>query len=154
MPRKGIIVAKLSITELDEIYGVRITLESMALKQAYLNNLDQVLTEMKHSLDRQKQSIERNAVTEYLQENIKFHDIFIHLSNNSYLVSLIQNIEEITLRYRVSSLSLAGRMEKSFNDHLALYNHLDSGNLKKAQEILEKHITSSATKLKEELSLD
>src|SRR5690554_1178101 len=153
VPRKGIFVAKLSITELDEIYSVRINLETMALKQAYTNNVDKVLDEMKQSLEVQKLSIEKKAITQYLQENINFHDIFINHSGNSYLVSLLQNIEEVTLRYRVSSLSLAGRMEKSFDDHWSLYQYLESGNLDKAQGVLERHILSSAEKMKEELTL-
>jgi DNA-binding GntR family transcriptional regulator len=153
VPRKGIFVAKLSITELDEIYGVRINLECMAMKQAYAINRDQLLLEMKQSLENQKKSIQKKAVTKYLQENIHFHDIFINLSGNSYLVSLLQNIEEVTLRYRVSSLSLAGRMEKSYDDHLSLYQHLEAGDLDKAQEALERHITSSAEKMKELIAL-
>lgn len=152
VPRKGIFVAKLSVKELDDIYSVRINLECMALKQAFLANGEQLLREMKQSLELQQQAVEQHAVKEYLQENIKFHDIFISHSRNDYLVSLLMNIEELTLRYRVYSLNLTGRIDKSYQDHMDMYRKLEQGDLEGALKGLEEHILSSAEKMKTEYS--
>lgn len=150
IPRRGIFVAKLSRTELDNIYGVRINLECLALKQAFELNGDLILSAMKTSLDNQQRWVDSHAFKDYLQENIEFHNIFIAFSRNDYLVSLLMNIEELTLRYRVYSLHLAGRIEKSYQDHWAIYRHLTAGKVEAAQNVLADHISSSAEKMKAE----
>jgi DNA-binding GntR family transcriptional regulator len=150
-PRKGTFVSNLSINELKEMYEVRLNLELLAMKSAYVNAAEKTLRDLGQSLEEQQKFINNKDFQGYLQENIHFHDIFKTNSGNGYLVSLLQNIEELTLRYRASSMNLSGRVEKSFKDHLSIYNYLKSSELDKALSTLENHITSSANRLQKEL---
>ncbi|RFU71209.1 GntR family transcriptional regulator [Peribacillus saganii] len=153
-PRKGIFVSQLSVKELKEMYEVRLNLEMLALKNSYLHSPDKTVSELEESLEKQQLLIDNRDFQAYMNENIRFHDIFITNSGNSYLISTLQNIEELTLRYRASSMNLSGRLEKSLNDHLAICNFFKSGTIEKALKTLENHIISSALRLQEELSKD
>lgn len=151
IPRKGVFVSELSVKELKEIYEIRLNLELLALKSAYQNEPEIMFSEMEQSLTRQETAVNDHDVKGYLQENIHFHDIFINNSGNSYLVTLLQNIEELTLRYRASSMNITGRIEKSFQDHLLIYSYLKANNLDQALLTLENHITSSEKSLQNQL---
>lgn len=143
IPRKGVFVSVLSQKELDEIYSVRLNLEYLALQRAVTQNCDQVVQELRKSLRQQEALIASGDLTAYIAENVAFHNVFAIHSDNNFLATLLKNIEERTLRYRVSSLRLPGRMNESYRDHKALVQSLEVQDVDSALKILSTHILSS-----------
>ncbi|QSO49345.1 GntR family transcriptional regulator [Alicyclobacillus mengziensis] len=152
LPRKGVYVRQISVTELQEMYAVRIELESMAMRLAASSNPEEVVARLSRSLDTQSQCIHRSDVVGYIQENIKFHEVFSDLCGNGYLKSLVKAIEDHTLRYRVLSLrTLPGRMEVSYKDHVFIRDFIREGKLTIAEQVLREHILASRAQLEQRL---
>lgn len=152
IPRKGVYVKQLSVTELQEMYAVRIELEAMTMRLAASSNPAEVVARLSRNLDMQSECIHRGNVVGYIQENIKFHEVFSDLCGNGYLKTLIKAIEDHTLRYRVLSLrTLPGRMEVSYKDHVFIRDFIREGKLTIAEQVLREHILASRAQLEQRL---
>jgi len=151
MPRKGVFVSKLSEDELEQIYAVRINLETMAMRAAVKFYPKEVLDAISRSLESQRQFLEEPNVSAYISENVKFHNVFTEYSGNAYLNQLLRNIEDRTLRYRVFSLRSPGRMEKSYQDHLYIRDFISDGRLGIAEQVLIEHILTSKNEIERQL---
>ncbi|QSO54000.1 GntR family transcriptional regulator [Alicyclobacillus curvatus] len=144
VPRKGVFVSKLSLDELEDMYAVRIELEAMAMRLAVNLHAEAVVGRLTENLSIQEECVAAKDVGRYIQENIRFHEVFSDLCGNSYLRTLIENIETSTLRYRAFSLrTLPGRMDASHRDHEFIRDFIRDGKLAIAEQVLRDHILVS-----------
>lgn len=151
VPRKGVFVSTLSLKELEEIYSVRVNLECLALQFAITRHYDEVMRELRLSLQTQGALIEDGELSNYISENVHFHNVLTRHADNSFLASLLQNIEERTLRYRASSLRLPGRAMESYLDHRSLVRTLEIRDIEKAVKLLSNHILSSKEEIEAQI---
>jgi len=153
VPRKGVFVSKPSLGDLEDMYAVRIELEVMAMRLAVNLHPEAVMSRLSESLDIQEECVLSKDVGRYIQENIKFHEVFSQMCDNSYLRKLIDNIQTSALRYRAFSLrTLPGRMDASYRDHIFIGDFIRNGKLTIAEQALRDHILVSKNQMAELLT--
>jgi DNA-binding GntR family transcriptional regulator len=72
--------------------------------------------------------------------NYKFHTSFYRLARNNVLHDLIEQLKKKVLRYRYTSFTLPGHVEKYVEDHEQILNALENRNYRQASKLMEMHV--------------
>lgn len=139
----GTIVSKLSITDLADIYEVRIELEKLALKSAINNiprkQLKKLESELNLILINKSKGNEINE--EYLSlKDEEFHMMILNNSVNNYLKEIYSNIKSQIDRYQHEAYFLTDTSIESTEYHLKILNYIKEKNLEEAIRTLEEHL--------------
>ncbi|MFT8362205.1 MAG: GntR family transcriptional regulator [Sporolactobacillus sp.] len=138
---RGVKVKGLSVKHLDDIYQVRCTLESLAVRQAITHLTPQAIDDVNELLQTQyrlSKHPEEN-LDKILPVNREFHMYLYELANNTVLVDLINNLWDQSERYRLVLLETPGMMENSTEEHDHLFQLMQQGKAEEAGNFLEWH---------------
>ncbi len=139
IPRRGVIVRKISDQKIVEIYDCRIALECMAVR-----NFIEIATE-KQILKFQK--FFKNFDTEkpfdsktYQEEDIKFHNYIIENCGNEFLTRLFQ---QGNLVLCISQIGLIRPPSETLLEHRAIIQAIGDRDIPKAVALAEDHLEKS-----------
>ena len=109
-PRRGVRVGLLSVTDLDEIYACRLSLEGLAAEEAAKHRTDAHLPALEAAMDGLQAAFQASSVSEYFEQNVRLTDRILLASGNATLRRLIGIIGKQALRYRFLAYSRAPKM--------------------------------------------
>lgn len=139
-PRKGAYVSEISVKNMIDILEVRSNLEGLA---AYLA-AQRMTTEKKEDLMRTERSFEQALKTGDMQGMIKsdvqFHRLIVQSSENKHLIQLVEQLQELVLRFRYLYYKDFKRAEEMAPQHRGIYESILGNNPEKAKEAAFKHI--------------
>jgi DNA-binding GntR family transcriptional regulator len=147
-PRKGSFITEISIQDLEELFGIRETLECHAI--------DCIKKRAKKSPD------ELRALTEELgRKLLKKPDIFtvisgfhfnlVELSNNYRLMELYRILGISLRRYQLIYLSIKGQRDVSMKHHQAIVDALKRGTYSDIKKLLKRHIRYVESRVKKQI---
>lgn len=137
LPQKGVIVASISIKEIQEIIEIRVCLERLSLELAFKNIKPEDDENLKSIL--QKHNTEKDAIKVY-ELGMDFHECLYGISKNSELIKIVSQIRGKFGRYlRLHRLLV---LDKEYNQkhHGEILNAILQRNEEEAMNLLEKHI--------------
>lgn len=140
IPHQGIILQEVSITEVREIYDLRIAVEVFVIKKA-INSLNQNdFDNLRQILNLQNEAmIEKNKM-KFMQLDNDFHLYFHKGYYNQKIHSIICSFRERFLSLGLKALEKTNRMETSFREHNEILTALENKNIEKAVAELENHL--------------
>ncbi|MBO8142786.1 MAG: GntR family transcriptional regulator [Firmicutes bacterium] len=139
-PRRGIVVAALSMEEIDEIYLLREALEGMAAREAARRASPVALEELQRFMERMERSLSRGQTEEIRSLNSEYHDRIIALSGMSHLARLVTQLRDRIEFYRRQSLSLGGRPDRALEEHQLILRTLGQRDPDLAEAAMRLHI--------------
>ncbi|WP_029914482.1 GntR family transcriptional regulator [Pelobacter seleniigenes] len=138
IPRKGAVVAALSERDVQEFYAIKSILEGYAAELAAVNLTDKELEKLEAINEKLRNLAAEGDVKAFFRIHNEFHDTFIKAADNSKLFELIQQLGMKFNRLRMASLSVAGRMEISVDEHEKLLDAFRRHDGKTAEELVKK----------------
>ena len=142
-PRKGAYLRRLSIDEINELYDLREALEVHVVRTAKLTPA--LLAELRQSLKRQRALLKANDKPHYIQEDVLFHSKLAQSTHNSYLCSVLENIQNQIWLSRRTSYDLSSSSAPDYHD--AILKALEDSNSDKAQQAMRAHIRNVRERL-------
>ncbi len=149
MPNRGAVVSGLSAAEVEEIYTMRIALESLAIEKAItrLNASDiiraqSVLEIMDHETDK----------TQWGDLNWEFHATLYQAARMSFLLNTIQSLHNNVARYLIIYLDRLSASGLSQKEHWALLKACRGKKTGDAKRILKNHLKHASERLMTYLS--
>lgn len=143
-PNRGATVSELSPEEVDEIYTMRIALETAALQRAVLHltiaNLSQA-EEILKAIDQEQD------ITRWGQLNWEFHATLYHPANLPRLMEWVKMLHINVARYLVIYLAGMDYQATSQREHWQILEACRRGHIKAATEHLEQHLQSASNQL-------
>jgi DNA-binding GntR family transcriptional regulator len=141
LPKRGIMVAGISLEEVEQIYELRMLIEPYALER-YGKTIDLgVYKKLEAFFARSPKKI---SLEEIHKKDDEFHYMFISAAKNTYLTQAYQHSYTQNIRLRILSGNLGKpRIEKSQGEHGVITQYCLDGNWKKAAGALRKHLLSS-----------
>lgn len=110
LPRRGILVRKLTHQEIRDLYEIVGTLESMVVLSVFDQLRKDHIDEMKQCNEEMLNALENKEFNKYYQLNLRFHDYFLSLSPNiilrSYIASVKQRLYDFNRRNYVKAWEL------------------------------------------------
>lgn len=150
IPYHGTTVRRLTKTDIEELYSMRVLLETFAVEHIInVNNSDhvQILKENYEQMVKAGNDNDLKAVNEIDRE---FHDALIAISGHSLLMSMWQ-----TVAMRVRQVMTLTNMRNSdltqiARNHLPLIEAIQQGSLSEAKKLLREHIASAGNLIAED----
>ena len=143
-PNRGAFVSKLSAAEADEIYVMRIALEKEILARAIphltVSHFKQA-GEILSVIDREEN------IAKWGELNWEFHSTLYWPANLPRVMQTIQTLHTNIARYLVLYLAGMDYQKKSQREHRALLQACRAGEVEKAKDILDDHLSSASMHL-------
>ena len=150
-PRKGAAVAHITAQMIEDIFEIRETLESLAVKKSIgkiaLEELEKVGESFKKFIN--KTANEKNCV-QYLALDKKFHDLLSQNCGNKKLIELLANLQEQIHWLRNISLKRIA-FTGSVKEHLAIIEALKKNNEEFIIKALLQHLERAKKSSLEEI---
>jgi DNA-binding GntR family transcriptional regulator len=146
-PRKGAYLRRLSVDEINELYDFREALEVHVVRTAKLTPA--LLTELRQSLKRQRTLLKANDKAHYIREDALFHAKLAQSTRNSYLCSVLENIQNQIWLSRRTSYDLSSSSAPDHHD--AILKALENSDSDKAEQAMRAHIRNVRERLVQSL---
>jgi DNA-binding GntR family transcriptional regulator len=135
-PRKGAYLRRPSAQEVTELYDLREALETHVVRTAKLTPA--VLAELHQSLKRQRAFLKADDRARYIEEDVHFHAVLAQATGNTYLCSVMENIQnQIWLSHR-NSYDLSSAKAPGY--HESIVEALESSDRERAESEMRAHI--------------
>jgi DNA-binding GntR family transcriptional regulator len=137
-------VSPLDLQELDELYAIRVNLDSFAGQLAAANRTPEDVARLKALLAQNAAA----SLDDRMQRNLEFHRSIYRASGNQQLTLLLDQLWDRTERYRIVLVaneadSQQYKRSHSDDDHRAIATALFKGDGEKVAALLRRHVQQS-----------
>jgi len=155
IPHQGYTVAPFSVEEIEELFTLRISLESLALeiiikksKENLISKLYLLTKEMNKNI-KEKFSSQNPRRKKFMLINRDFHLTIATFTGFIHLPSILNNIFDMSERYMNLLEFVVGLNSIDYLEHLEILKSIERKDEKSAKVKMEKHIRRVLNELKE-----
>lgn len=142
IPYRGVVVADLTVEEIEEIYFVRVEIEKIAA-QLVLNNITQKEIQSLKKLAREVERHLREKTHQMIERDSAFHRMVFRACRNRYLYGIIDFLRTKAHIVRFNAWSLPHRIEQSIVEHREMIKAIENRDLPQFEKLIVKHHTFS-----------
>lgn len=153
IPRKGAIVAEITMSDLEDVLEVREALEDLAVRKACQNISEEQLEELERAGEAFAASLEKEDLIACAQADVAFHEIICEATNNRRLIQILNNIREQIYRYRLENLKDKSSHANLVEEHARICQALRARSEEQASEAIRIHIEHQKTSIIESLHM-
>ncbi len=140
LPKKGILVSELRISDINRIFEVRMLLEPYVLRR-YGNRLD---TDRLRYFSQIMSDYTKVPSDSFYDLDDQFHGFIMHAMHNQYLMDTYKNINNMNQRLRMLSGSLVeNRLSDTFAEHRAIISACQQKDWDSAADAMTLHLEAS-----------
>jgi DNA-binding GntR family transcriptional regulator len=151
IPRYGYIITPITITDVQNIYELRLILEKPSVRLAVTRASSKVLEQIANSADFTYQYGDSESYLDFLSKNTDFHVAIARASENKKLADMIaRTLDEMTRIFNLG-LDLRDSGDEMRREHILLSNALLKRDAELAEQILHDQITRSQQRVIESL---
>ncbi len=151
-PRRGAVVASLSLERLLEMFEVMAEMEAICARLAARRMSD----EERRALENQHvicgRAGETSDADHYYTENVKFHCLIYAGAHNRFLEGEVFRLQRRLQAYRRLQLHVKGRLDSSYAEHTAITQAITDGDEEAAGALLQDHVSVQGDRFEEWLS--
>ncbi|VVD86209.1 GntR family transcriptional regulator [Pandoraea anhela] len=145
LPRKGAMVAPVSLNDALEIIDVRMINETYCAELAARAATPDDLAAIRGVLERSRDAIAARDVAAMMRIDRDFHLAISRTSRNQTLAELLRGLHERSLRFWFLALSTPSHLEGVYEEHLELYEALAAHDGERARRAIARHIEEFRT---------
>lgn len=149
-PRRGIFVSELAITDLAQIFEVRVELEALAAKIA----AERITAEQLAALGKLAEAYQKTPPRKkekLIELDGKFHALIREATHNRFLISNLEHYYNLSLRIWYLALPQAAAEDIDIQAHQEIFQAIAKGDGDKASARLATHIKEFHKTIKEYL---
>jgi Transcriptional regulators len=139
-PHRGAVVPELSLTEIDELFELRLLLEPRLLAASAPRLTDGDYTRLDDILDEYSDELRARHVSRWGELNRAFHLLLYSRADKPRTASIVANLLQDCDRHTRLQLTLTGGMERAEAEHAELVRLCRAGRIDEACELLRAHI--------------
>ena len=151
IPNKGVFVREFTIRDIEDVFDLRIMMESFALlhlRQELTQAEKEALLELLGQIEKGYNAGDRK---EYIGADIQFHHHLIQLCGNEFLVKAYSDVYSMIKQFCIYSLIDLQRFDESMVEHREIAHALVTGQLEEAERLDRRHLELTKEKLAEVL---
>ena len=141
LPKKGILVSKLKLNDINHIYEVRSLLEPYTIRR-YGSKLDPIKLERFTEIMGDPDRIVAESYNYYFYDlDDQFHGFIMNALPNQYLTETYKNVNNMNRRIRVlSGNRVENRIRDTFAEHLSIVQACLAGDWEGAADAMAQHL--------------
>jgi DNA-binding GntR family transcriptional regulator len=143
IPRVGVIVKRISIEDVIEIYKIRQNLEVLASTNAMDNITEEEIKELEELLDLTEKKNREGDIKEVVRLFGVFNSKIYEASRMKRLAGMISRLNEYLQRFRIISIAEDVRREKALKEHREILKAIIDKDKEGIDEIIKRHLDYS-----------
>ncbi len=140
IPRKGAVVAEITISDLEDVLEVRLALEKLAVRLVCRSITGEQLAQMRRLSDEFKKTLRGSDLAVCAQTDMNFHEAIYNATGNRRLVQILNNLREQMYRYRMEYLKDRQSHGMLVKEHEEILSALEQRDEEKATAVTRGHI--------------
>lgn len=140
LPRKGVLVAPLSLNDVLDMIEVRLSNELLCITLAAERAHESDFRAMRDIVERSVGLLEQRDINGLMALDLKFHTAISAASRNRVLAELLRNLHEKQARFWFLSLQDPVHLSNVYQEHLAVIDALEHRDIPAAREAIRQHI--------------
>lgn len=146
-PHKDVRVAPLSLSDIEELFGVRAVLEGHALRLAAQNEGARLAEHLEQANARFQRALAAEDYGDVSSANWEFHRFVLDRANNHYLRRLLEDAWAKCLRYRAGFRLIPGRAKAAVREHREIIRAVRTGDLDLMERACRHHIETAGAEM-------
>lgn len=151
VPNKGVFVREFTVRDIDEIFDMRVLLETYGIRHSRKNMTSARLQQLFDKLKLLEQTYAAGDLEAYTRADEELHILIVSLGDNSLVSSTYDRVRSMNQQFRVLSLASHQRFEESLEEHRKLIHALVVGDVVTAEEAMRVHLELARRTIKEHL---
>jgi DNA-binding GntR family transcriptional regulator len=148
-PRRGAVVADVSLRSLIAIYEVREVLEGLATRLAVENAGRRLVRTLQEVLGEHEHAVSRVDLTAVSEADLAFHRLIREAADNPELVRMLDDVQiQVRLAMRTTQVTRGPKL--ALADHRAIFTAMERGDSLAAEEAARAHIARLRSALVEQ----
>ena len=139
-PRRGAYASMISTQDMVEILEVRQDLEGLAAYFAATRMSPVEMEELKEIADKYNDAVKSGNMKELIRYDTQFHRLIVDSCHNKILVSMVEQLQELVLRFRYIYYDNFKRGEEMPREHQEIIDAIASGDADRARAAADVHI--------------
>ncbi len=140
---RGMVVLGITEKDMRDIYAIRTPLECMAIVNFIENMTEESLKALSDIVEVQEFYGSRQDYERVSSKDSEFHEAIYLNCGSHILAETLVPLHRKVVKYRKASIRHTGRAEKSIKEHKELYNAIAAKDVKRATELITKHIDNA-----------
>lgn len=141
-PNRGVVIPEVSVVEVNETFALRMAIEEFVIKEIIPLMTEEHFLQVDELLHRQRESMERRNVLEYLRHDKDFHDFYLRLYSNALIFSTIKRVRDRFFPMGTAVLRGVGTVERSFQQHCEIAEAVRRRDPGAAAEAMHRHMVT------------
>jgi len=141
-PYRGVMVADLTMEEIEEIYFLRIELEKIAARLVLKHITGKEINHLKVFLKEVERHL-REKTPQMIEADSEFHRMIFKACHNRYLYEVIDYLRTRAHIVRYNAWSIPHRIEQSILEHRKMIKAIENRDLSQLEKLGVKHLTFS-----------
>ncbi|MBM4764775.1 FCD domain-containing protein [Bacillus sp. B15-48] len=137
VPHRGVMVRKISLSELADYYTVMARLESLAIRFVAENHDSKMIEELQEILEQDKQAVSAGNYVQHRKKLLEFRHKIAEFSGNGPLCEIIKRIHTIT---SINSRPFEYAMQSAIENHSIMLNAIINSDADLAEATMENAI--------------
>jgi len=142
LPRKGVMVAPLSIDDALHMIEVRLVTESLCARLAAKHITLEEINQLRDIAFAFNQAIAQRKVSDMMALDRNFHEVIANASRNPVLIDVLRVLHGRSQRFWAISLSRSGHTREVQGEHEQILEALATGDANAAVRCIEEHVMS------------
>ncbi len=147
VPRRGMFVSEISITDLQKIFEVRVVLEGLCARLAAERATDEQLAEMEALLDR-LETISNDDVASLMESDNRFHELLYRAADNEFLSKMLERLYAPSLRLWYLVLERLHDVKDAIEQHREIVDAVRVGDGDRAKALVQQHVLEFQREIK------
>jgi DNA-binding GntR family transcriptional regulator len=143
LPKVGVIIKRISIEDVIEIFEVRYNLEVLAITEAMNKITENEIKKINELMDLTKLENAKGNTEEVIRLFAEFNLIIYEASRMKRLNVMVSKLNEYIERFRVISMSSFDRREQAIKEHREILQIIVEKDKEQIDSILKKHLEHS-----------
>jgi len=151
IPRFGYIITPITTKDIEEIFELRLILETAAAKLATKRASDEMLAMLVKNATFSYQYHDTQSYADFLEQNKMFHITIALLARNQHMADILANLLDKSQRMFHAGLELRDSSDEMQHEHTELVDAMIARDADRAAEICEEQIINSSRRIFEML---
>lgn len=139
-PRRGAYASQISTEDMVEILEVRQNMEGLAAFFAASRMKPEQLAELKDVSNKYNTAVCEGNMENMIKHDTRFHRIIVESCNNKILEQMIEQLQELVLRFRYIYYDNFRRAENMPEEHKMIMDAIENGDADAARDAADVHI--------------
>jgi DNA-binding GntR family transcriptional regulator len=143
LPQKGVVINTFTVQEIEDAFEIRTALEVFSVQKICLGPGKPDTRELEKNLADQQKAVESKDEPVFMEADRQFHIGFTRLTQNSYLIDMMEDIRDIMHLMGFKALGIKGRMQAVVKEHRKILTAVQQKNVSLAMEQMQVHLENS-----------